>query len=157
MAIDRIIVGYDGNGPSHGALRWAVREAGRIGAVVRVVTAWRAVGDRPPAAIAGRLRERQAAAIRDALNRLPSAEQPVVTGSVVMADPATALASAAADADLVVIGYGTHIPGKLKVRLEDWPRPYGGPCPLRVIRALSTKDIRLEIRRLARIPQLTSR
>jgi hypothetical protein len=83
----------------------------------------------PPAAIAGRLRERQAAAIRDALNRLPSAEQPVVTGSVVMADPATALASAAADADLVVIGYGADIPGKLKVRLEDWPRPYGGHAP----------------------------
>ena len=159
MTIDRIVVGYDGNGPSRGALRWAVREAGRIGAVVHVVTAWTAAGDRPPGpvAIAGRLREYQAAAIRDALDRLPNAEQPVVTRSVVMADPATALASAAADADLVVIGSGTHIPHELKVRLEGWPRRYGGPCPIRVVRTLSTKDIRLEIRSLNRIPQIAAR
>ena len=74
-----------------------------------------------------------------------------------MADPVTALATAATAADLVVIGYGTHGTDQPSAQLQRWPRRHGGPCPLRVARALSTKDIRLEIRSLARIPQLTSR
>jgi hypothetical protein len=159
MTIDRIVVGYDGGRQSRGALGWAVREASATGAVVRVVTAWTGAGDRPPgvATVTARLRDRQVAAIRDAVNRLPGDRPPVVTGSVVMADPVTALAAAAADADVVVIGSGTHVPNELKARLARWPGRHGGPCPLRVVRTLSTKDIRLEIRSLAQIPQLASR
>jgi hypothetical protein len=161
MTIDRIIVGYDGYVQSRGALAWAVRQAAVTGAVVHVVTAWTARGGRPPAvaSVAGRLRDHQAAAIRAAVDRLGLADgrRPVVTGSVVMADPASALATAAADADLVVIGSGTHLANRLNARLRRWPRRHGGPCPVRVVRTLSTKDIRLEIRDLTRLPQLSSR
>jgi hypothetical protein len=159
MIIDRIVVGYDGYRQSQGALGWAIRQASATGAVVHVVTAWTEAGHRPPGvdAVSGRLRDRQTAAIRAAIDRIPRDRRPVVTGSVVMADPATALATAAADADIVVIGFGTHLPGRLRTRLRRWPRPFGGSCPIRVIRTLSTQDIELEIRRLARVPQLASR
>lgn len=158
MTIDQIVVGYDGYKQSRGALAWAVREAGVTGAVVRVVTAWTAGSDRPPeiAAVAGRLRERQAEAIRAALPGRPRGRRPVVTGSVVMADVVTALAMAAQQADLVVIGAGTQVADRLNARLRRWPRRYGGPCPVREVRTLSINDIRLQIRDLARIPQLAS-
>jgi nucleotide-binding universal stress UspA family protein len=159
MSIDRIVVGYDGYRQSHGALAWAVREAGRTGAVVHVVTTWAASRDGAPAvaAVTRRLRDRQAAAIRAAMARLHSDRCPVVTGSVVLADPATALATAAADADLIVIGSGTHVVDRLTARLNRLPRRHGGPCPVRVVRTLSTEDIKLEIRDLARIFKLASR
>jgi nucleotide-binding universal stress UspA family protein len=158
MTIDRIVVGYDGYGPSRGALAWAVREASMTRAVVHVVTAWTAGGDRRPgvARVARRLRDHQADAIRAAVNRLPSDRRPAVTGSVVMADPVTALAMAAEVADIVVIGSGTHVGNRLRLRLTQWPRRHGGPCPIRVVRSLSTRDIRLEIRSLARVPALAS-
>jgi nucleotide-binding universal stress UspA family protein len=157
MTIDRIVVGYDGYTQSRGALAWAVREAGATGAVVRVVTAWTASADRPPevAAMAGRLRDRQAEAIRVAVAGLPRPRRPVVIGSVMMADPVTALGRAAEEADLVVIGFGTHVADRLDTRLRRWPRRYGGPCPVRVVRTVSTSDIRAQVRYLARVPQLT--
>jgi nucleotide-binding universal stress UspA family protein len=158
MTIDRIVVGYDGYTQSRGALAWALREAGATGAVVHVITAWTASKNRPPevAAIAGRLRERQAEAIRAAVAGLPRSRRPVVTCSVIMADAVTALARAAEEADLVVIGFGTHVADRLNARLRRGPRRYGGPCPVRVVRTLSTSDIRLQIRDLARLPQLAS-
>jgi Universal stress protein family len=158
MTIDRIVVGYDGYKQSHGALAWAIGEASVTGAVVHVVTAWSASGDRPPdvAAMTARLRERQAEAILAALSAKPGGRRPVVTGSVVMADAVTALATAAAEADLVVIGSGTHVADRLKARLRRWPRRYGGPCPVREVRTLSMNDIRLQIRDLARVAALAS-
>ena len=158
MTIDRIIVGYDGTTQARGALRCAVHEAGPTGAVVHVVTAWTVDDGRPPAVatVTALLRARQAEAIRAALDRLPDGQRPVVTGSVVMADPVTALNAAAADADLVVIGYGPRLPALLRARLQQCPRGFGGPCPLRVVRTLSTKDIRLEIRGLARTGHLVT-
>jgi nucleotide-binding universal stress UspA family protein len=158
MTIDRIVVGYDGYKQSRGALAWAIREAGETGAVVHVVTAWSANGGRQPdvAAVARRLRERQAEAIRAILSAKPRGRRPVVAGSVVMADAVTALALAAEEADLVVIGSGTHVVDRLNARLRRWPRRYGGPCPVREVRTLSINDIRLQIRDLARIPQLAS-
>jgi nucleotide-binding universal stress UspA family protein len=158
MSIDRIVVGYDGYQQSRGALAWAAREASETGAVVHVVTAWTASSDRPPevAAMTGRLRDRQAEAIRAAIAGLSRPRRPVVTGSVIMADAVTALARAAQEADLVVIGSGTHVADRLNARLRRWPRRYGGPCPVRVVRTLSTSDIRLQIRDLGRIPQLAS-
>jgi nucleotide-binding universal stress UspA family protein len=158
MTTDRIVVGYDGYQQSRGALAWAVREAGATGASVHVVTAWAASSHRPPevAALAGRIRDRQAEAIRAALARVSRSRRPAVTGSVTMADPVTALAIAAEVADLVVIGFGTHVADRLDARLKRGPRRYGGPCPVRVVRTVSTSDIRLRIRDLARIPQLAS-
>jgi nucleotide-binding universal stress UspA family protein len=156
MTIDRIVVGYDGYGQSRGALAWAVREASVTGAVVHVVTAWTASDDRPPAvaAVAGRLRDWQAAAIRAVVAGMYRDRRPVVTGSVLMADAVTALALAAEDADLVVIGSGTHVADRLTPRLKRWPRRHGGPCPVRVVRTVPTNDIRLQIRDVDRIPQL---
>jgi nucleotide-binding universal stress UspA family protein len=158
MSIDRIVVGYDGYPQSRGALAWAVRQAAATGAVVHVVTAWTPNGDRPPAvaAVAARLRDNQADAIRTTVDRIPSSRRPVVTGSVVLADPATALATAAGDADLVVIGSGNHVAGRLNVRLRRWSRRHGGSCPIRIVRTLSSKDIKLEIRDLTRFPTLAS-
>jgi nucleotide-binding universal stress UspA family protein len=156
MTIDRIVVGYDGYPQSRGALAWAVREAGATGASVHVVTAWTPSGDRPPevAAMAGRIRDRQAEAIRAAAAGLSRSRRPVVTEPVTMADPVTALALAAEEADLVVIGFGTHVAERLNARLKRGPRRYGGPCPVRVVRTVSTSDIHLQIRDLAQIPQL---
>jgi hypothetical protein len=158
MTLDRIVVGYDGFGQSRGALVWAVLKASATGAVVHVVTAWTAGDDRPPevAAVAGRFRNCQAAAIRAAIAGPCRGCRPVVTGSVVMADAVTALAMAAQDADLVVIGSGTHVAERLNARLKCWPRRHGGPSPVQVVRTLSTNDIRLQIRYLDRIPQLVS-
>jgi nucleotide-binding universal stress UspA family protein len=150
MHIDRIVVGYDGSGPSRAALAWAVREATRTRAIVRVVTTWAPASSRPPevAAIAARRRKHQATAIRSALGGVPSAHRPVVVGSVVMADPVTALADAAADADPLVIGSGPRTDGladRLTARLARWPRRYGGPCPVRTVRTLITTRIQLKI------------
>jgi len=158
MTIDRIVVGYDGYRQSRGALASAVREASVTGAVVHVVTAWTPSGHRPPevAAMAERLRHRQAEAVRAAVGRVSVGSRPVVTASVVLADPVTALAMAAEQADLVVIGSGTHVPERLTARLKRWPHRHGGPCPVRVVRTLSMNDVRLEIRDLTRIPQLAS-
>jgi hypothetical protein len=74
-------------------------------AVVNVMAAWMPlVGGAPEvAAISGRQRERQVAAIGAALMGLPASHRPVVTGQVVQADPVAALATAASVADLVVI------------------------------------------------------
>jgi nucleotide-binding universal stress UspA family protein len=157
MTTDRIVVGYDGYQQSRGALAWAVREASVTGAVVHVVTAWSAGSDRTPevAATAGRLRDRQAEAIRAAIAGMSRSRRPVVTGSVTMADAVTALAIAAEEADLVVIGFGTHVADRLSARLKRGRR-YGGPCPVRVVRTVSTSDIRLQIRDLSRIPQFAS-
>jgi hypothetical protein len=55
-----------------------------------------------------------------------------------------------------VIGFGTHVADRLNAHLRRGPRRYGGPCPVRVVRTLSASDIRLQIRDLARIPQLAS-
>jgi nucleotide-binding universal stress UspA family protein len=158
MTIDRIVVGYDGYKQSQGALAWALREASATAAVVHVVTAWTASNNRPPevAAMAGRLRDRQAEAIRAAVAGLSRSRRPVVTSSVVLADAVTALARAAEEADLVVIGFGTHVADRLHAHLRRGPRRYGGPCPVRVVRTLSASDIRLQIRDLGRIPQLAS-
>ena len=163
MRIERIIVGYGSGGPSRAALAWAVREASMTGAVVHVVTAWKPRRGRPPAvaAVAARVRGRQFAAIRAALAGAAPGRRPVVTGEVVMADPVTALVAAADGADLVVIGSRAHdgdgFANRLAVGLARWPRHLGGPCPVRVVRTLSTTDIRLRIRSLNRVPQLASR
>ena len=163
MRIERIIGGYGSGRPSRAALAWAVREASMTGAVVHVVTAWKPPRGRPPAiaAVAARLRGRQVAAIRAALAGVGAGRRPVVTGEVVLADRVTALAAAADGADLVVIGSRAHdgdsFAGRLAEGLARWPRRFGGPCPVRVVRTLSTADIRLRIRSLDRVPQVASR
>jgi nucleotide-binding universal stress UspA family protein len=130
MQADRIVVGYKPSRPARAALDWAVREAIMSGALVHVVTAWLPPDGRPPAVgtVAEHWRAQQVAAIRSALAQVAPVRRPVITCEVVMADPVTALAIAAAQADLVVIGSRAHddLADRLTARLARWPRPFGG-------------------------------
>ena len=101
---DAVIVGVDGTECGLGAVRWAAREAARRNAPLRIVHAaalprWRSDPDPTPHA-------RQVAAQAYTVAKHTAADVRSVT-EVVSGDPATALLTAAAQGQLVVLGKST--------------------------------------------------
>jgi nucleotide-binding universal stress UspA family protein len=101
---DAVVVGVDGTECGLGAVRWAVREAARRNAPLRIVHAapaprWRSDPDPTPHA-------RQVAAQAYTVAKHTAADVRSVT-EVVSGDAATALLTAAAQGQLVVLGKST--------------------------------------------------
>lgn len=114
MTIRPIIVGYDGSPPAEAALAWALDEAERIHAPVRLVYAfeWSGVGAPVAPAVAWPDDEarRQAegmvqVAAAEAAEDRPGVE---VTGGLVDGPPATVLTNKSREAALVVLGNRGH-------------------------------------------------
>ncbi len=102
----RIVVGVDGRS-SHDAVRFAFEEAALRGSSVHVVTTWQlpVFGGHPSADAAAMLETGATAAQREGVGDAPAAHPGVPIETTVRMDhPVDALADAAADADLVVVG-----------------------------------------------------
>lgn len=111
-----IVVGYDGSAHSRAALRYAVTQARRLAAPVRVVTAfdyeWRtdrfapagSVGD-VERIVRGRFDELVQAATAEVRTRFPEVE---ICGDVRRGSPGPVLVDAGRDATLVVVGSRGH-------------------------------------------------
>ncbi len=104
----RVVVGLDGSPSSHGALRWAVRQAELIGGAVDAITAWEfppMYGLSAPAVDADLdvqvAQQRLDDEVREVLGEDRSVE---VRARVVRANPAEALLDAAEGAELLVVG-----------------------------------------------------
>ena len=106
----RIVVGVDGSEGSRRALRWAVQEAGHRAGTVQAIAAWTWDGlDLPPRAATRPDEEHGRAA--ELLEREIESLGPVevtVASEAVEGLPAEVLASAARDADLLVLGSHGH-------------------------------------------------
>ena len=105
-----ITAGVDGSPESHAALAWAAREAVRRNLALRVVHAWELVPDQ---AFGAADRETQDEWVRDGVDetaRTVAQRHPdlTVTVDVVEGSPAHALAEAAAEAELLVLGSRGH-------------------------------------------------
>jgi nucleotide-binding universal stress UspA family protein len=113
---ERVIVGFDGSDAAADALRWALDEADRLGAPVRVVHAWEypygpLAGDVPMGAVdfataqVKDLTRVDAACVLDAGVELARERANAdVEGVLVEGTPASALLSFVQDGDLLVIG-----------------------------------------------------
>jgi nucleotide-binding universal stress UspA family protein len=109
----RIVVGVDGSEGGRRALQWAVREAAVRGGSVQAVNAWRWDGaDLPPHAATHPDQERERAArdLAREIESLPESDRAAVTiaSEVVEGRAADVLSTAAADADLLVLGSHGH-------------------------------------------------
>jgi nucleotide-binding universal stress UspA family protein len=107
--MERIVVGVDGSAGADRALRWAVDEAARHGAELEVVTSWHfpALAALPlPAPSLHELIARGRTTQDDALDRVGPPSTLPIDRSVVQGHPVGTLLSAAADADLLVVGRG---------------------------------------------------
>jgi nucleotide-binding universal stress UspA family protein len=144
MAYSRIAVGYDGSAAAQYALDWAARQAAASGATVFVLTAWPAgrVRRDADAVLADRMRlhRMQRWGVAQAVAGLP--RPPLVAREIVLAEPVTALAHAAAFADMVVVGSDAaeamrpgSVAAVLARRLSRARR--AGPAPVVVV---ATKD-----------------
>ncbi len=112
----RVVVGVDGSEGGARALRWAARETAERGGVVRAVTAWSAGPSDSPASATTTpaVEQRRAQEILDDAVRTVTAEFPevIVASEVIEGHPALALAKAARDAELLVVGSHGH--GRLR-------------------------------------------
>jgi nucleotide-binding universal stress UspA family protein len=107
----RIVVGVDGSPSSVQALTWAVRQAGRTGAVVAIICAWQypvsygwAYAEPDP-----RLGDLASQAVEKAVAEARQADETVgIEAHVVEQNPAQALISASQGADLLVVGSRGH-------------------------------------------------
>ncbi|HEX4428615.1 MAG TPA: universal stress protein [Frankiaceae bacterium] len=133
-----IVVGVDSSRGSSAALWWAVEQARRCGAVLRVVIAWElptAIGapvplptDFAPAALA------HAAAEAEVRETLADAADVPVEIVVVEGHPRTVLLEAAKDATLLVVGRRGHSswPG-LTLGSVSEACARNAPCPVVVV------------------------
>jgi len=112
MSSHRIVVGVDGSEGSKAALRWAVEEAQRVGGWVEVVHAWEfpslALVSYGNAVMPVLTREDLEKAAEELVCRelasLGEAVPVPISVKVAMGQPATALATEALGADLLVVG-----------------------------------------------------
>jgi nucleotide-binding universal stress UspA family protein len=106
-----IIVGVDGSQPSVDALRWAAREAELTGADLHAVTSWQSVPSYGYGPVIDTLdlsdgaRESLRTAVRQAFGTTPPARLTLHVGE---GHPAAVLLTAAAEADLLVVGSRGH-------------------------------------------------
>lgn len=136
----RIVVGVDGSDGGRRALRWALREAKAAGARLLVVSVYfRSQSDPafPPSAATVDLQRRAERLLREDLSAaLAELDSPpeVETAIVPAAVTAHALAEAAADAELLVVGSHGH--GAIESRLLGTVSQgcvSGAICPVVVI------------------------
>lgn len=106
----RIVVGVDGSVHATKALAWAVEEAGRRGATVRAVHAWRYPyfgtgldGVPIPESVLQGVEDGARQTLEQAVDRVPHAGI-TVERVLVMGPAAQVLVEAAADAELLVVG-----------------------------------------------------
>jgi nucleotide-binding universal stress UspA family protein len=140
MTRNDIVVGTDGSGPAQAAVAWAADEAARRQVALRILTAyvWPWLGT--PVGVIG---EKERDIRRHAEEMVDAAAEKVVgthpglsvTGVSVHGDPASALLSAASDADLVVVGsrglggFASLLLGSVSQRVATH-----ADCPVAVIR-----------------------
>ena len=144
--VTRIVVGVDGSGEARHALAWAVEEARRWGASLRVVHAWRPpqtyVFDAPAAVrpeLEQALRDVGEQVVDDSLAAVLSGADPGVEIErlVVPEPPVEALLAAVRDADLLVVssrgrgGFAGLLLGSVSQQVA-----HHAPCPVVVVRAL---------------------
>ena len=100
-----IVVGVDGSPASRTALRWALGEATRTGALVEATTAWQ---HEPAMATGGKALQRKHPArhlhqvVEEVRAEVPGA--PEVAEVTVVGDPSSVLVDASRQADLLVVG-----------------------------------------------------
>ncbi|HUY46366.1 MAG TPA: universal stress protein [Streptosporangiaceae bacterium] len=141
--IPRIVVGVDGSPSSREAIRWAVRQAALTGSSVDAVIAWQypapasGVGLVPIGVIdTADFEEIAAKALADAVSGAADPGSSVsVRQLVVEGNAAQALLSAAAGADLLVVGCRGHggFAGALLGSVSQHC-VHHAPCPVVVIR-----------------------
>ncbi|KUN80526.1 hypothetical protein AQJ66_25590 [Streptomyces bungoensis] len=143
-AAPRIVVGVDGSEPSEAALRWAVGQAGLIGAVVEAVLAWEyprwyGMG----VVVSGFDFESNAATVLS--QALDEALEPGVPAGirrrVVFGHPAEALLEASRGAELLVVGNRGH-GGFTEALLGSVTQHVvqHAPCPVVVVRKPGQTD-----------------
>jgi nucleotide-binding universal stress UspA family protein len=113
MTTNEIVVGFDGSAQSRAALRFAVAQAQRMRAAVRVVTAydynWGAGRFGGSEVLEQTVRERHEKAIADAVEEVrPVAGDVTVTGAAILGEPAPVLVNAGRSAALTVVGNRGH-------------------------------------------------
>jgi nucleotide-binding universal stress UspA family protein len=103
---ERIVVGVDGSESSKQALQWALQQARRTGAALRVVTSWSmpmVAGYVPPPPFDLESGARQI--VDEAVAEVAGEDAPVSLEKVVVKGPAAAvLLQASSGADLLVVG-----------------------------------------------------
>jgi nucleotide-binding universal stress UspA family protein len=139
----RIVVGVDGSASSKAALRWAVAQAERTGAVVQVATAWHY-----PAMVGGyswapvsvmevaNFDETAAKTAAETIAEVVDPASPVVIEtSVREGNPAGVLIEAAEGADLLVVGCRGH-GGFTSALLGSVSQHCAqhSPCPIVIVR-----------------------
>jgi nucleotide-binding universal stress UspA family protein len=133
----RIVVGVDGSPTAATALRWAVDEAERRGAVVDAVHAWQLpfTGPYPymsPGDDPDRYEENARAVLDEAVDGLRSATKPNKVLS--LGGPASTILEAAQGADLVVVGSrGVNALERFLLGSTSMQVVHHAPCPVAVI------------------------
>lgn len=130
----KYVVGVDGSDGSRQALRWAVAEAAAGGGAVLAVAAWQWEGDLA-ATVAADERRHLGAMLAHEMEAVHARQRGVpITTEVVRGHAAQALTSAAAEADMLVLGQHGHSSAFHKVLgsvTEECIR--SAPCPVLVI------------------------
>jgi nucleotide-binding universal stress UspA family protein len=107
----RIVVGFDGSGPSIRALDWAITEAAHIPAVIEVVTAWTfpmVMGYAFTVSVS-EVEQSARVLVDHALTHVADLEpEVVVRGEATDGAPGPVLARASEGADLLVVGSRGH-------------------------------------------------
>ncbi len=97
----RIVVGVDGSTASATALDWAMAEAARHGAAVRIIHAWQQPTDGERSLRGNDLRQADAQCIADLYDAIPG---PLIERRAVHGPAADVLIAESTDADLLVVG-----------------------------------------------------
>jgi len=153
-----IVVGADGSDLSVLALRWAVGQAGLVGAEIRVVTAFDVpwtIFITPTYTGADYERDAREMLEQTVLKALPEGTDVVIHASVVQLRPALALTSAAKGAELLVVGSQGHgqLPGMHLGSVSNYC-VHHAPCPVVVVRS-SNEEFRVPAAGTAGTPGAT--
>jgi|SRR2546423_1567319 len=109
MKTYRIVVGFDGSDGGSRALSWAVAEAAERGGTVQAVTAWQWTEPELGADVRAEHGRMARLSLEEAVNTARQAHPEVtVAGEAVPGASAEVLTTAAADADLLVLGSHGH-------------------------------------------------
>ncbi|MGW2559394.1 universal stress protein [Streptomyces sp. NPDC001514] len=137
--VPRIVVGIDGSPSSYGALRWAVKHAGLIGATVDAVAAFElpgAHGWSAPAVDADFDAEAaKEGLVREVREVLGDTGETRVHERLVRGNPTEALLEAAEGAELLVVGYrGRGGFARMLLGSVSQQVAQHAPCPVVIVR-----------------------